>query len=260
MNSIVLIGAGNVATHLGLSLQKAGFDIAAVYSQNTTHCNDLAQKLNAKAAAGLSQLPTNADLYILAVTDSAIKQVAAELPKVSGMVVHTSGVAPLSVLHQHNRAGVFYPLQSLNKQVATSFKDVPILIESTDPQDLTLLESIATKLTATPYQINSEQKKMVHLAAVFANNFTNHLYSIAHQLLQSQGISFDLLLPLITETARKVQTELPQSVQTGPAVRNDIGTIQAHLELLQHHPQYRQLYDLFSQSIRNYKRTSASEN
>lgn len=249
-----------MATHLGLSLQKAGFQVAAVYSRNPTHSQQLATQLNSNAVHSLQEVPLNAGLYIIAVTDSAIEGISSELPEVEGLVVHTSGVAPLSVLHLHARSGVLYPLQSLNKQVPTNFEKVPILVESAKTRDLEILEFVANELKATPFRITSEQKKMVHLAAVFANNFTNHLYGVAYQLLQSQGISFDLLLPLIAETARKVQTEIPQTVQTGPAMRNDMETIQAHLELLQYHPQYRQLYDLFSQSIRNSNRTSTSEN
>jgi predicted short-subunit dehydrogenase-like oxidoreductase (DUF2520 family) len=260
LKSIVLIGAGNVATHLGLSLQKAGFEMAAVCSRTSTHGQQLATLLNSNAVDSLKAVPLNAGLYIIAVADSAIESVSAELPEVEGLVVHTSGIAPLSVLHKHKRSGVLYPLQSINKQVPTNFEKVPILVESTKTRDLEILEFVANELKATPFRITSEQKKMVHLAAVFANNFTNHLYGVAYQLLQSQGISFDLLLPLIAETARKVQTEIPQTVQTGPAMRNDIETIQAHLELLQRYPQYRQLYDLFSQSIRNTNRASTSEN
>ncbi len=247
--SIVIIGSGNVATHLGNALKQGGFSVDIVYSRDGQKATALAHQLGAIPYTQLELLPTHADLYLIAVKDAVIEDVAGLLPVVDGLVVHTSGTTPMSVLAKHKRAGVFYPLQSLSKNTPVSIGDIPLLLEATHAGDLAILESIAKQCGATTLTVNSEDRKTVHLAAVFANNFSNYLYTVAEQILSTKGISIDILKPLILETARKVQHHAPSKVQTGPAMRNDIPTMEMHLKLMEQMPQYQKIYELLSKGI-----------
>lgn len=250
ISSIAIIGTGNVATHLSKALKLAGFNIETVYGREPQKAAELADKVGATPCSDIQLLPKNADLYVLAIKDSALLEVSALMPEVRGLVVHTSGIMPLSSLSKHKRSGVFYPLQTLSKNSQVAFSAIPILIEATHPNDLEQLKSIATACGTHTLEVDSEKRQVVHLAAVFANNFGNHLFYIAQQILATKNIPFEILQPLIAETARKVEHHQPNEVQTGPAARNDIPTIEMHLKLLQQMPSYRQMYDILSQSIR----------
>ncbi len=249
IQSIVIIGSGNVATHLGNALKHGGFSVEAVYSRDIQKATVLAGQLGASPYAQLDLLPAHADLYVIAVKDSAIEEVANQLPVVDGLVVHTSGTTPLSVLQKHKRAGVFYPLQSLSKNTTVSIHDIPLLLEAAQADDLTILETVAKQCGATTLTATSEDRKIVHLAAVFANNFSNYLYTVAEHILSTKGISFDILKPLIVETARKIQEHHPSEVQTGPAIRKDVPTMEMHLKLMEQMPQYQKMYELLSEGI-----------
>jgi predicted short-subunit dehydrogenase-like oxidoreductase (DUF2520 family) len=256
IRSVAIIGTGNVAVHLAKAIHKAGISISGIYGRNQQQAQELADDFSAEACTQLELIPQS-DLYIIAVKDDAIEQVSNQLPKVNGIVVHTSGITPLQVLSKHAKAGVLYPLQSFSKHTEIPFKGIPVLLEALHNEDLKKLELLVNTCGGKPISIDSENRKVVHLAAVFANNFTNHLYHTAEQILKARGLSFDILLPLITETARKVQSNPPHAVQTGPAKRNDMLTIEKHLNLLQQMPQYRQIYDLISQGIREAQNQSA---
>lgn len=247
--TIVLIGSGNVATRLGESLYRSGVDIIGVYNRELTRAEVLAKHLQSIVIPSLTSLP-KASCYLLAVTDSAIEQVSNAMPEVDGIVMHTSGTVPISALNKHQRAAVFYPLQTLSKLTEAHLKGASMLVETDRKDDMELLKKLATGLGAIPFEVSSEQRQWVHLAAVFANNFTNHFLGVAYEVLQTNGISFDLLKPLILETAQKAVNNPPFEVQTGPAMRNDMQTIEQHFRLLQAFPQYRQLYDMMSQNIR----------
>lgn len=260
IQSAVIIGSGNVATHLGKALKRAGVSIDVVYSREMDHAQQLAHMLGAVPYTDLKFVPSHADLYLIAVKDTAIETVASVLKVSDGLVVHTSGITPMEILHMHKRYGVFYPLQTLTKNVEPDLKSIPLLVEANSKEDQAELLRIAALISDKTFPITSDQRQFVHLAAVFANNFSNHLYAIAEQITQAHQIPFEILKPLILETARKVQEHDPQSVQTGPAVRNDIATIEKHLQLLQQTPEFRQIYELLSRSIRSLQDVSSGKN
>jgi predicted short-subunit dehydrogenase-like oxidoreductase (DUF2520 family) len=250
IQSIVIIGSGNVATHLGTAFKEKGLSIDVVYSREEQHASALAQKLGAIPYTQLDLLPTHADLYLIAVKDSAIEVVADALPQVDGLVVHTSGTTNIDVLHQHKRAGVFYPLQSLSKNATITMEQIPVLLEATVKDDLIKLDKLASSCGSKTLEVNSKDRQVVHLAAVFANNFSNYLYTVAEQILSTKGISIDILKPLILETAHKIQDHKPSEMQTGPAIRNDLPTLEMHMKLLEHMQQFREIYELLSKGIR----------
>jgi len=246
--TIALIGSGNVATNLGLALQKHGYAVTVVYSKSLAHAQTLAKQLKATATDILSAIPTNLDLYILAVKDDVLGNVSSQL-KVKGLVIHTSGSVPLQILSAHKHRGVFYPLQTLTKKTPIAFKAVPILLEASTTKDLQLLHEIASELSNDVLEVSSTQRQMLHVAAVFANNFTNHLMGVAKDLLAQYQLPEHLLDELIQRTAKQAITHHPFSVQTGPVARNDMETVSMHIQLLQQNPQYRQVYEMLSQSI-----------
>lgn len=246
--TIALIGSGNVATNLGLALQKQGHSVLVVYSKTLEQAQVLAKQLKATATDTLAAIPTNLDLYILAVKDDALASVSSQL-HVKGLVVHTSGSVPLQLLSAHKHRGVFYPLQTLTKKTPIAFKAIPLLLEASTPKDLQLLHQIASELSNEVLEVSSNQRQMLHVAAVFANNFTNHLMGIAKDLLAQSQLPSHLLDELIQRTAKQAVIHHPFSVQTGPVARNDMETVSTHIQLLQQNPQYRQVYELLSQSI-----------
>lgn len=251
IRSATILGSGNVAFHLGKVLVQNGIGVDAVYSPNKDHAAELAKEFNTRAFSDETNLPLSSDLYIIAVKDTAIEEVSNRLPEVNGLVVHTSGNTSLEVLEKHNHSGVFYPLQTLSKQSEVNFTHVPILLEAKQQEDLEVLKQLARKIGAKSYEVDSEKRKVVHVAAVFANNFSNHLYGIAQQILTANNLSFDMLKPLILETANKVQSHNPHEVQTGPAVRNDIQTMEMHLKLIEAMPQYKEIYKILSRGIQS---------
>ena len=224
----VLIGRGNVASHLQEALTQAGHQVLALGGRNRTQ-----------------PIPQDADLYIIAVTDSAIAQVAAAIGPVDGLVVHTAGSVPMSILPQRNR-GVLYPLQTFTKGRPLDMSQVPLFIESDG--NLPLLHEVASQLSTMVTEMDSSRRRYLHLAAVFCCNFTNHMYHITEAMLAQHDIPFSVMLPLIDETARKVHTLTPAQAQTGPAVRWNQEVMAAQIELLERED-LKQLYRIISQSI-----------
>jgi predicted short-subunit dehydrogenase-like oxidoreductase (DUF2520 family) len=259
IRTAAIIGSGNVATQLGTALRQAGVHIDVVYSRNPEHAQRLAAQLGALPYSDLSLVPGHADLYLIAVSDTAIRTVSDALGINDGIVVHTSGITPMSALAGHRRIGVFYPLQTITRNTAPDFRSMPLLIEANNASDEQALNGLAAKISGHVSVLTSEQRQYVHLAAVFANNFSNHMYAVAEQIAQAYRIPFDILKPLILETARKVQELPPQAVQTGPAIRNDITTIEKHLMLLKRTPEFRQIYELMSRSIRSLHESSSGK-
>ncbi len=248
---IVLLGSGNVATQLAPALIAAGQTILQVYSRDVAHATALATRLNALATGNLDEIYSDADLYIISVKDDAIEEVSKALSTVSGLVIHTSGSTDIATIAAHvKRAGVLYPLQTFSKQKDVQFENIPICIEAPVPQDLDLLQQLAGKLSKQVYQLNGEKRRVLHLAAVFACNFSNHLYVLSQQLLQANDLDFNIIRPLIAETADKVMQSLPEDVQTGPAIRKDELTINKHLEMLQSMPELHRIYETLSNSIK----------
>ena len=250
-HKIVIIGAGNVATQLGKTLKKSSYSILQVYSKHNSSASNLAKSLTCDYTTNPQQLNLTADIYIIAVNDDAIIEVVQQLTLKDKIVVHTSGSVEMDVLKPLTKNyGVFYPLQTFSKTNKVDFKTVPICLEASNTSSFKTLDLIAKSISTDVQKINSSQRKTIHLAAVFACNFSNHLYSIASSILESNNISFDILKPLIEETANKIKKGAPAEMQTGPAIRNDKKTMDKHLVMLSDNKEYQQLYKLLSKSIK----------
>ncbi len=256
MKRIVLVGAGNVATCMGVALQRAGYEIMQVYSRTEASASVLADRLSTVYTVSVDEICRDADLYLVAVKDSALTGMVTELVKgrEHALFVHTAGSMPIDVWKgMVSRYGVFYPLQTFSKQREVDFSRVPFFIEASSSEELHLLRELAVRLSHDVYELTSEQRKYLHVAAVFACNFTNHLYALGARLLEAHGIPFKVMLPLIDETARKVHELTPTKAQTGPAIRNDESVISMHLSLLADNPSMQDLYERISRSIRDGK-------
>jgi predicted short-subunit dehydrogenase-like oxidoreductase (DUF2520 family) len=247
---IVLLGSGNVAIHLGPALQKAGHAIIQVWSRNKTHAEELAAILNSNSITDIRKIKPDADLYILAVKDDAISETAAQLSLANQLIVHTSGSTDMDILKGvSEKFGVIYPVQTFSKHKTLDFQAIPIAVEGNSLQTTKVLSSLAEQLSGQVLKLDSQKRKALHVAAVFACNFTNYLYSLSEKILSDQGLDFNLLRPMIAETASKVQDSSPSDVQTGPAIRNDVETIKKHLDFLKGNREFRELYDILSRGI-----------
>lgn len=255
IESVVIIGAGNLATQLALALAEKGIRIQQVYSHTAKSAKELANKVSTDFTNNLSQLVTDADLYIIAVKDSTILTVLENLElDENRLIVHTAGSIPMNILEGFSlNYGVFYPLQTFSKSRKINFSDIPICIEANHPGNFLKLEKLGEKLSTSVNQINSEERKTLHLSAVFVNNFVNHLYAIGADILQDKKLDINLLKPLIRETAEKIETLHPLEAQTGPAKRNDRNIINQHLKMLQDHPEFRKIYSFVTESILQYQ-------
>ncbi|PWS31287.1 Rossmann-like and DUF2520 domain-containing protein [Pedobacter paludis] len=248
---IAILGSGNVATHLSKALKAIGEDVVQVYSPNLEHAKLLADELQASSVNHLEQVIGDADFYVVCVKDDAIATVATGLKDVDGLVVHTSGTTDLETLSSTlKNTGVFYPLQTFSKHKEISFNNIPLCLEANSEANFEILNLLANKLSNQVYQLDGEKRKVLHLAAVFACNFTNHLYTLANQLLEKNNLDFEIIRPLIAETADKVMVNLPENVQTGPAVRKDEITINKHLSMLADLPELQEIYQTLSSSIK----------
>jgi len=247
---ITLIGSGNVATHLGVAFKNAGHHIVQVYSRDLQNASLLAYNIKAEPIDDLKLVNIETDLFVIAIKDDAIGDMASDLAGYGKMIVHTSGATSIEAIRLFtDEAGVFYPLQTFSKTKEVNFNTVPLCIEGANEQITQQLKTLAWTISQNVYKVDSEQRKILHLAAVFACNFPNYLYYAAGSLLKQHNLDFDMLRPLILETAEKVQEHLPQNVQTGPAVRNDEKTMDAHLLLLGQNAELQEVYRLLSQLI-----------
>ncbi len=224
MQKIVLIGSGNVAHHLAQALDDAGHQILQVISKNKANASALAQKVNADSASDLGKIK-KADFAIVAVNDDAIAEVVSKIKKMP--VAHTSGSVSVE------NTAVFYPVQTFSKDISLDLKEVPLCVSSKDKAFEKTLIQVAKSISNKVFQIEEKQRKVLHLAAVFACNFSNQMYAIAEQLLVESALDFEILKPLIAETANKIQTNDPKNAQTGPAKRKDLQTIKNHIALLE---------------------------
>jgi predicted short-subunit dehydrogenase-like oxidoreductase (DUF2520 family) len=245
---IVLVGAGNVATQLGMALQEKGFPIVQVYSRTPASAGILGNKLQTHFTHVLRDIYPDAGLYLFSLTDSALPEIIKEFPPVNGLLVHTAGSLPMDVFKESRsqRYGVLYPLQTFSKIRKMTFDTIPVFIEANRPEDEDLLETIASALSNKVIRLSSEKRKHLHLAAVFACNFANHLYTLAAEILEEQDLPWEVLVPLIQETAAKVKELHPKEAQTGPAVRGDKNIINKHLDMLKGCPEKQELYRMMS--------------
>lgn len=252
MIRITLIGSGNVAQHLIKAFAKSEeIEISQVFSrkkESLTHLID-----SDKIVTDFSDLK-EADLYVISITDDAISEVSAQLLFQNQLVVHTSGTSSIAILNSKNRRGVFYPLQTFSKNKTVDFSIIPICLEAENESDYNVLETVAKSISNAVFSISSEQRKALHVSAVFVNNFTNHLYQIGQEICNEHQMSFEILKPLIQETADKIKTLNPIDAQTGPAKRNDNGTIEAHLNYLTNENQ-KNIYKILTQSIQHNGKT-----
>lgn len=249
---IVLVGAGRLATNLGQALRLADHDIVAVYSHTKANAEKLCSLVGGIASDDIAALPKEADVFIVAVKDAALPSVAKLLTKGREQQVffHTAGSMPLSVfesLSQHY--GVFYPMQTFSKERQVDFSPIPVFLEASDDATLSLARTLAESISHHVYVLSSEDRKFLHLSAVFACNFANHCYALSAELLEKHGIPFDVMLPLIDETARKVHELHPLDAQTGPAVRYDENVIRMQSSLLSDSPALQEIYNLLSLNI-----------
>lgn len=231
---VVLIGRGRLATNLEPALKAAGHEVVSVNSRT------------------LEQLPMTAGIFVISVKDDALEEVISKATKgrEEQCFVHTAGSMPMSLFEGKSRHyGVFYPMQSFSKERKVSFEDIPVFLEANDDATLQLLQSLAGSISHRVYELSSDERKYLHLAAVFACNFANHCYALSADILEQHGIPFDVMLPLIDETASKVHQLHPKDAQTGPAVRYDENVISMQRQLLTQHPEMQAVYELMSKSI-----------
>jgi predicted short-subunit dehydrogenase-like oxidoreductase (DUF2520 family) len=248
--NIVIIGTGNTATVLGRKLKSAGHKILQVYGRNSAEASALAYELGTESTNYWNVVNRNADLYILAVSDIAVEEVFHELQLIDKTIVHTAASVSKDVLKGNSEHyGVLYPLQSLKKD-SSYLPDIPVIIDASDKQTLAVLDVLAHSISDRVVEAGDETRVKLHLAAVMVNNFTNHLYALVEKYCHQEGLDFYLLLPLIKETAARLNTVPPAKSQTGPALRGDTVTIEKHLALLEKYPQLKKIYSLLSESIR----------
>ncbi|MDT0557620.1 DUF2520 domain-containing protein [Ichthyenterobacterium sp. W332] len=243
-----IIGSGHVGYHLCKALVKS--DLVSINQwliRNATTKIDFS--FPGDIVRSIQDLKP-ADITIIAVHDDAISEVSKDIPFSNSLVVHTSGSVNIHDLDRKHHRGVFYPLQSFSKSSDIHFAAVPICVEALEKTDVNLLKALAAALGSTPYKMNTEQRQTLHLSAVYVNNFVNQLYRIAHEISDAKHINFNILKPLILETAKKVQDISPYMAQTGPAIRNDKKTITRHLKLIDNDT-HKAIYQLLTQSIKD---------
>ena len=237
-----------MAWFLADSFAKTDVSISDIFSRNKEQGQLLADACNANFVNDVAGLDDNADITFIALRDDDIALVANQL-KTTSIVAHCSGMLSMDALSAHKDRAVFYPLQTITKNDLPNASHIPICLEANNTETLRIVESLADKISHHVHFINSEQRQYYHLAAVMINNFTNHLYVLADDLLTKQNLSFDLLKPLISETARKACISKPLNNQTGPAKRDDRNTIKKHLNLLNQNKELKELYEKITQSI-----------
>ena len=253
MQTISFIGSGNLAWHLAPALDNAGFVVKEVYSRNTRHAESLTGRLyQAEVKASLDFSTSPSSIFIVAVNDESISEIAREiiLPE-EAVLAHTSGSVPLTDLQfaATPNIGVFYPLQTFTKNKKIDFKQTPVFIESVNEETEVILTTLAKTISNQVRKIASEERKALHVAAVFASNFTNHMLTLSKEIMEKNGLDYDWLRPLISETINKSLQFGPEEAQTGPAKRGDLEILEGHLAFLQDDPSTAEIYKIISQHI-----------
>jgi Uncharacterized conserved protein len=253
ITSVCILGAGNVATHLGKSIKNAGIKVLQVYNRTKPAGIELAEDLECGYTSDLNEINEDASLILFCVSDSAISHILKSRTWENKLLVHTSGTIPSEIFeHYTNRFGVIYPLQTFTKEREVDFSGIPLFIIANSSDTLEGIKSFSEKLSKRVFEIDSDKKAILHLAAVFANNFSNHMYGIADELLKKNDLSFELLFPLIEETAHKAMKLNPWKAQTGPAIRNNAGIMKKQTEMLASEPEWQKIYTFVSESIQKY--------
>lgn len=250
--SIVMVGAGRLATNLAKAFYRKGFRIMQVYSRTEAAALELAQQVEAEAVTSFAALQSRAGMYVVSLPDDVFPRLIPLLTenRESSLWVHTAGSVGMDVWEGHvSKYGVFYPMQTFSKECEVDFTHLPVFIEGCDAECADFLRAVASALSHDVYIASSEQRRYLHLAAVLACNFSNYLYTLASDLLSNHGLPFSALLPLIDETARKVHAMTPEDAQTGPAARGDAMVMEEHLRLLADIPNLQDLYRRMSEGI-----------
>ena len=249
---IIFVGAGNLATHLATALYDAGHDIVQVYSRTGISAKTLADKVDSIPVTEISNLRKDADACIMSVKDSALEHLIHEActERKNMVFMHTAGSIPMSVFDGWaDNYGVFYPMQSFSKKRELNFRNIPCFLEWNNDKVKTVIEQLAESVSDVKYNVNSEVRKQLHLAAVFASNFVNHCYEMSSELLEEHNLPFDVMLPLVDEIAAKVHEMKPRDAQTGPAIRYDKNVMKMHTDMLEDKPLMKEIYETMSKSI-----------
>jgi len=249
IKKISFIGSGNVAWGLAPFFQKNGIQIVEVYSTNKETSKEFSKEFNCNLALSLKSMDKSSDLFIIAVPDREIKKLMLSFPDVDAIVAHTSGIIPMSALSKFKKYGVFYPLQTFTRGLSVDMSKVPFCIEGSDFEVENELLGLAMRLSRNVNSISSVQRKNLHLAAVLVSNFPNLLYNYANEIADKNGLDYQLLIPLMEESVRKVKFIKPENAQTGPARRNDRAVIEEHLKMLKDYPEIKELYNSLSEKI-----------
>lgn len=251
IKKVTIVGAGNVAHNFALAFRNAGYIIHQVYSRTQRSAMLLSQAMNTDFTTNLSELKSDTDLIILAINDDALPDVVCNIQLKNVPIVHTSGSTSMDIFEPcgFKNYGIFYPVQSFSKNETESLEPIPICVEANNTKTEDLFLSLARSLSTKVFAMDSEKRKALHIAAVFANNFSNHLFHIASDILGEKQIPFEIIRPLVEKTADKIKQEKPINTQTGPAVRNDERVIDSHIEYLKDNPEYAKIYELITADI-----------
>lgn len=249
---VVIIGAGNVATHIAMRLAAKGVTPLQIWSHTKESADRLARLVGSSHITNMDDVVSDADAYIISVKDSALEAIVSSLCKNTGngVYLHTAGTMPTSIFAGHcNRYGVIYPMQTFSKQKVLDFSKIPCFIDANDKETLDFVRSIAGLLSEKVYEMAEEDRRWLHIAAVFACNFSNACCAMASRILAAHGIDFNVMLPLIDETMDKLHFLSPEKAQTGPAVRTDYNVMELHERLLGAYPELKTVYEAISKTI-----------
>ncbi len=246
---VVLIGSGNVATVLGRLIKSAGHEIVQVFSRSIIHAGILGKELQCNFIDKAANINKSADIYLFALSDDALFELEKHFHFGNKLTMHTTGSVSKNVLERvSNNYGVLYPLQSLRKELK-SIPEIPLLIDANNAETLATITSFAKTISSEVRETTDAQRAKLHVSAVVVNNFTNHLFTLAANFCREEYVDFKLLLPLIQETAERIQNYSPNDMQTGPAIRNDTVTLDKHFKLLSNYPKLKYIYIKMTESI-----------
>ncbi len=250
---VIIIGAGNLATNLALAFYENNVNVVQIMSKNISSAKKLAKKINCQYTDDLQNIK-KADIYFISISDDAIKKVANSIFLKNKFLVHTAGAVNIDILSENtDKYGVFYPLQTFKKEQKVCFSEIPVCIEAVNENLLTNLQFIAEKITKKVYKIDSQKRLKLHIAGVFTNNFINHLMFLANKLIEDDEFSKEILIPLLEKTFSNLKNKNFYEIQTGPAKRKDIKTINKHLEFIEkNNRKIAEVYRILTESIKYY--------
>jgi predicted short-subunit dehydrogenase-like oxidoreductase (DUF2520 family) len=257
INRIAIIGTGNVASNLAIAMYKCNLRISYIIGRNIESASKIAKKVHSNYSDNYTKAVADSDIVFFCVKDDALTDILKKTTWENKLLIHTSGSQDIDVFKRFTtNFGVFYPVQTFSKKRIVAFKQIPICVEANNKKNLKKIRTIADALSSKVYNINSLQRLKLHIAAVFACNFTNHMLHISSEILKKETIPFDILLPLIQETIRKAMIISPETAQTGPAVRNDATIIEKHVIALKEHESFQKLYSFVTESIQSINNSS----